>query len=267
MRVFAISDLHADYPENRRWLDHLSRQDFQQDVLIVAGDISDELGLLEEVLGHFNRLFDAVLFVPGNHELWVRDGAGDCSLKKLELVNERCRSVGVHTGLYERQGISFVPLLSWYDHSFATPDAYLRRAWRDYKACRWPAELPDSEAINRFFLRQNEALLQTRNAVIISYSHFLPRIDLMPARIPVSKRRIYPVLGSTGLGGQVQRLQPNIHVYGHSHVNRAVTLDGVYYVNNAFGYPAEDRIARKRLFCVYDDKYVARAQPATGVLR
>jgi hypothetical protein len=31
-----------------------------------------------------------------------------------------------------------------------------------------------------------------------------------------------------------------------------VTLDGVDYVNNAFGYPHEERISRKRLLEVYD---------------
>ena len=41
MRVFAISDLHVDYKENRRWVQRLSNCDFTDDVVIVAGDITD----------------------------------------------------------------------------------------------------------------------------------------------------------------------------------------------------------------------------------
>jgi hypothetical protein len=39
-------------------------------------------------------------------------------------------------------------------------------------------------------------------------------------------------------------------VYGHSHINRSVRIDGVDYVNNAFGYPGEERIAARRLLCI-----------------
>jgi hypothetical protein len=40
-------------------------------------------------------------------------------------------------------------------------------------------------------------------------------------------------------------------VYGHSHVNRDVAIDGVTYINNAFGYPRETRITAKALRCVH----------------
>ena len=74
----------------------------------------------------------------------------------------------------------------------------------------------------------------------------------MPERIPEHKRRVYPVLGSEMLGEQVRELNPDIHVYGHSHVNRSVNLDGILYVNNAFACPQEARISRKNLHCVYE---------------
>jgi hypothetical protein len=41
-------------------------------------------------------------------------------------------------------------------------------------------------------------------------------------------------------------------VYGHSHVNNAVDLDDIHYVNNAFAYPSESHIARKQLKCIYE---------------
>ena len=74
----------------------------------------------------------------------------------------------------------------------------------------------------------------------------------MPAGIPVKRRNVYPVLGSEALGVQVKQLSPMIHVYGHSHVNQDIELDGIRYVNNAFAYPSESQISRKQLKCIYE---------------
>ena len=43
MRLFATSDLHTDYRENFRWLQELSDTEYRDDVLIVAGDVSDRM--------------------------------------------------------------------------------------------------------------------------------------------------------------------------------------------------------------------------------
>ena len=210
------------------------------------------MSLLEQVLVSLAVSFKVVLFVPGNHELWVQEDDFDCSLDKLEAIAELCKSCGVHSDVFELPGISFVPLFSWYDFSFGEPDRHLRRAWRDFRACSWPEYLPESQDVTEYFLKLNVPKLSIVNKTVISFSHFLPRIDVMPAGIPVKRRNVYPVLGSEALGMQVKQLSPTIHVYGHSHVNQDIKLDGIRYVNNAFAYPSESQIARKRLKCIYE---------------
>jgi hypothetical protein len=64
-------------------------------------------------------------------------------------------------------------------------------------------------------------------------------------------RVLYPVLGMELLDRQVRRLESNLHVYGHSHVNRQVVIDGVAYCNNALGYPQERQMTQRRLLCVH----------------
>ena len=252
MRVFALSDVHVDYPENLEWVLGLSNIDYQNDVLILAGDVSDDLKKLELVFEALLGKFCKVLFVPGNHELWVQNSEYGSSLDKLAAIDALCARLGVSNTTCHLGAISFVPLLGWYDYSFAALDRHLRRAWRDFKACKWPPGLEDCESINRYFLERNTANLDISNDTVISFSHFVPRIDVMPDRIPEHRRRVYPVLGSELLGEQVSKLNPDMHVYGHTHVNRSVHLDGIVYVNNAFGYPQETRIARKTLHCVYE---------------
>ena len=46
MRVFALSDIHIDYNENANWIANLSPTEYQDDVLILAGDVTDRPGLL-----------------------------------------------------------------------------------------------------------------------------------------------------------------------------------------------------------------------------
>lgn len=254
MRVLTVSDLHVDYPENLEWVLELSPQEYREDVLIVAGDICDRLDLLGRVLSSLKHTFREVCFVPGNHELWVAEEEASVfssSLEKFHAVIRLCEQVGVHTSPLHIEDISIVPLFSWYDFSFGEPDRYLRRAWRDFRSCVWPEQLNSVHAVTDHFLRLNQTNLNVQNDLIISFSHFLPRIDVMPATIPEKRRKVYPVLGSDRLGEQVQQLEPDIHIYGHSHVNRDMTLDGINYVNNAFAYPSETRISRKDLHCVY----------------
>ena len=40
MRVFALSDIHVDYLENLNWILQLSADEYQQDILVLAGDVS-----------------------------------------------------------------------------------------------------------------------------------------------------------------------------------------------------------------------------------
>lgn len=251
MRVFVVSDMHIDYQENRRWLSKLSSVDYLEDILILAGDVTDELQLLERCFNELSTKFLKVLFVPGNHELWVSGERTSTSIDKYRQICKLAIAHNISIQPFHLDSLSIVPLLGWYDFSFAYPNAQLMETWMDFRACIWPNHLQPLD-ITEYFLEKNKAYLQTANETLISFSHFLPRIDLMPTYIPRCYRTLYPVLGSVLLEKQIRILKPNIHVYGHSHVNRNVNLEGIQYINNAFGYPSEDRITNKNLLCIYE---------------
>ena len=120
----------------------------------------------------------------------------------------------------------------------------------DYRACRWPGNFsPDDVAA--YFTKLNRPGPVEQGATLITFSHFLPRIDLLPQNIPEIRKVLYPVLGSTRLEQQVRALRPKIHVYGHSHVHRQLQIDGITYVNNAVGYPQETWSGARRLLCIH----------------
>ena len=252
MRVFALSDLHIDYEENARWVSKLSVAEYQNDVLILAGDVTDQQRLLGWCLTLLAKRFRKVLFVPGNHDLWVvREDCDKNSLQKFDDICAVAESSGASMQAFCDQGLSIIPLLTWYDYSFGEPSEELKAIWMDYRACRWPNGLTEKDIVAHFE-EINKKQSSLAAGKVITYSHFLPRIDLMPGFIPKSKRLLYPVLGSAQLDLQLRQFNPDIHVYGHSHVNRQVKIDGIFYINNAFGYPSETRITSKRLVCIHE---------------
>lgn len=76
LRVFVVSDLHTDYADNMEWVRRMSSDRYQNDVLIVAGDIAETLSSFVLTMSELKNKFSTVFFVPGNHDLWCRREAG-----------------------------------------------------------------------------------------------------------------------------------------------------------------------------------------------
>lgn len=251
MRVFVISDVHIDYKSNRNWLFNISGEDYKNDILILAGDISNDASLVIKAFVSLKKCFRDVFYVPGNHDLWIHKNIVRNSLDNFHLLMTIADNCGVIMEPVSYGRLSIVPLFGWYDYSFGEPSDILMGIWLDYATCKWPDNF-DERDITRLFISMNEPFLDMKNEVIISFSHFMPRLDIMPSYIPQDRRILYPVLGTDLLEQQIRRLKSNIHIYGHTHVNRRVVKDNTQYINNAYGYPSEINITLKELICVYE---------------
>ena len=268
MRIFAVSDIHADYQENLRWVEALSDSDYVRDVLVLAGDVSHDRGLFSRVLEALRRKFRRVFFVPGNHELWLRSNEPGDSLRKYHDVLDRCRRLGVDTGpacMHDGNGgggVWNVPLCSWYvkpeedaAESLFVPkqgeDPGLRM-WVDDRAVRWPV-FDGSRTPAAYFLACNQTppSAALRAGPVVSFSHFVPRTDLLfpsaaelralgiPLRDPQPRFNFSRVAGCRGLERHIRALGSTVHVYGHQHRNRLRRIEGVTYVSHCLGYPRE----------------------------
>ena len=247
MRVFALSDIHVDYHVNAAWVRQLSCYDYRHDLLILAGDVTHRLELLGWCLKALTLRFARVLFVPGNHDLWVLGEAPErTSLQKFAEVALVVAESGASMQPFLKEEVLIAPLFGWYDYTFGEPSEELQDVWMDYHACRWPAGFRAREATIHF-TRLNLPLAPASTTKVITFSHFLPRLDLIAQPMSGKQRLLAPVLGSTLLEQQLRKLKSTTHVYGHSHINREVHLEGVRYINSAFGYPHETGIATKRL--------------------
>lgn len=71
-RVFVLSDLHTDYPENMAWVKCLSTVKFRGDTLLVAGDVAETYKNFVLTMSQLKDRFQSIFYVPGNHDLWCR---------------------------------------------------------------------------------------------------------------------------------------------------------------------------------------------------
>ena len=263
-RVWAISDIHIDYQENHNTLMEFARRGHRLDSLIIAGDATDRLDRLQQLLEGLVPCFHRVLFVPGNHELWIRRSDYTDSLQKFQAIQELCHYLGVQTepvkvGQYRQ--VWLVPLFSWYDdkqygeHSLFVEKDYAEDRtddmWGDFFHTRWPESM--KQPIAEYFAALNEPFLDWNyDAPVISFSHFLPRQELMfsgqfDMRVaakfdPHPEFNFSRVAGSRRILRQVERLGSQLHVYGHQHRNRLRELEGITYLSHCMGYPRERKL-------------------------
>lgn len=265
-RIWGISDLHVDYPENFKAIEQWSDWDHQQDTLILAGDLTDKLELLGRAFAVCRKKFATVTFVPGNHEMWVRstDTSSD-SFAKWSAIKTLCKNEGItQTSFFVsgKHSATVVPILSWYETAADKQGTlYVKKGdkdrtqdmWMDFHLTRWPG-IKDNE-IADFFLRENllqeSVPLKTVIDNVITFSHFLPRKELMfsAGRLP-PLGTTYPtdphpefnfsqVAGTLKIDQLLRQQGSVLHLYGHQHRNRVVMLDGVCYVSHCMAYPRE----------------------------
>ena len=76
IKCYCVSDLHADSEKNQLWVkENCIRRDEDEGVftvLILPGDVGSEIERLEQVFKTAVANYNAVVFVPGNHEAWRR---------------------------------------------------------------------------------------------------------------------------------------------------------------------------------------------------
>lgn len=283
-RIFAISDIHVDIPENLRLVESWSANDYLNDVLIVAGDVTDNLSLLKTVLTTLAQKFLKVCYVPGNHELWIRQVENaychEHSIAKFHAILALCDTIDdvyirpIKVQCCDNTAAWVVPIFSWYakpeddlqNSLFVgrdSEDAELsNKVWMDNRLCRWPRI---QGTVAQYFAQLNEDIVaRDYDAPVISFSHFLPRVELIPAsdeemkQVQEERKKLsLPSLDNPRAQGsqvqfnftrfagcktievQIRKLGSKVHVHGHQHRNRDRVIDEVRYVSFCLGYPRE----------------------------
>ncbi|XP_022994628.1 uncharacterized protein LOC111490283 [Cucurbita maxima] len=302
LRVFVLSDLHTDYQENMNWINCLSSVKYRDDVLLVAGDVAESYSNFVSTMALLKDKFERVFFVPGNHDLWCRREGDNYldSLEKMSNVYDACSSLGVDTNPAILNGLGIVPLFSWYHESFDTEMDIegirvpsLEMVCKDFHACKWPADLSnEGTSLALFFDAMNEKNhliieeIQRTCSQIITFSHFVPRLELCPEKRMLFYPKLPKIIGSDYLEDRIRSIHRRskesisaCHVFGHTHFCWDQTIDGIRYVQAPLAYPRErkrrmnggedwlpfciycnGRFAHKLTPCYWSDYYAANAR-------
>ena len=127
--IYAVSDLHVSYPENRAIVQAIPPH--PKDWLIIAGDVGETPAHLEWALKTLITKFYKLIWVPGNHELWTlpNDRIQLKGESRYRYLVELCRDMNVLTPedpypvvVCNETTYLLAPLFSLYDYSFRPPN-------------------------------------------------------------------------------------------------------------------------------------------------
>lgn len=254
--LYAISDLHVAYAENRALLDGL-RPTSPHDWLIVAGDVGEMFDDVVDVLSRLRERFDRVIWAPGNHELWTppKDPVQTRGERRyLDLVR-RCRDLDVLTpedeyAVWEGEGgpVAVAPLFLLYDYSFRMP-GMLTKAMALQHAYDTGIVCADEMLLHPDPYPSREEWCRARVAYTSS------RLDAVDPALPTVLVNHFPLVrqptdvlwhpqfaqwcGTELTADWHVRYRAAAAVYGHLHIPRLTWYDGVPFQEVSLGYPRE----------------------------
>ena len=255
MNLYAISDLHIGYPQNRQALQDLPP--FPNDWLIVAGDIGETLAHLDEALQILTQRFAQIIWTPGNHDLWTLpkvagEKRGEAKYRQLVDVCRRYNVLTPEDPYVAWPGGDFEAILAptfvLYDYSFR-PDyisstaAALAWAEESDVVCSDEVVLhPDPyhsrqawcAARCRYTEERLSAIPDDKSLILIN--HFPLRRDMaVLPRVP----RFSIWCGTRRTEAWLQRFPIKLVVYGHLHIRTSTVRDGVRFEEVSLGYPRQ----------------------------
>jgi 3',5'-cyclic AMP phosphodiesterase CpdA len=254
--LFAVSDLHVTYAQNRAVVDRIEPES-DQDWLIVAGDVGEVLGDVERTLRQLRDRFSQVIWAPGNHELWTHanDPVRLRGEHRYQELVRMCRDNGVLTPEDEYavwQGtdgpVTVAPLFLLYDYSFRPAGAdskeeALRLAYERGVVCTdelmlHPDPFPDRESWCWARVAETERRLAAADPGMPTVL-----INHWPLVREPTDVLWYPEFaqwcGTVLTADWHRRFRAAAVVYGHLHIPRTTHYDGVRFEEVSLGYPRE----------------------------
>jgi hypothetical protein len=236
----------------------------EPDVVVVAGDVSHDPARVEAALAALAA--KQLVFVPGNHDLWMGPDGIDSRRRYEEVLPARVRDAGGHClgkAPVEIGTVFFVGVTGWYDYSLrrrdlaCTLDDYRRGVfgklrWNDVHHVTWPG-CADAEAICAEMTASLERQLQVAGPKIV-VTHHLPFIELVtwfrdlplpPGIGEVPWDFLNGYMGSARLGEAIARAgDVKLGMSGHTHFRKSAQIEeagGVRWEVSPVGYPREYR--------------------------
>lgn len=277
MKIDFCSDLHVDAwhsttqihdPDRRMWtgepnesmflyIDWRQYRNPESRVLVIAGDISNNLITTRQVVVAAAEEYEYVVVVEGNHDHY------DTSMTVDQGMEFLASSLSQYTNVYHLKhdtiltvdGVAFLGATGWYDFKAfedqGISDFTAKRAWNQYSNdSRCPdfgGKLVESiaaeQAINLASQVKKASEDDDIKSIVVT-THMSPRSDIMEWKVgDMIWNHLTPSYVNTALSQVIDADVNNkigLWIYGHTHRRQMIEIDGVVYANNARGYPREN---------------------------
>jgi len=244
VRLMSISDLHINSQTQTEMQGALLQVADEQgvDVLLIAGDISDDIILTKKFVQLLNRDLKTY-YVPGNHDLWEQTHERTTAMLYDEfLADEYCL-------LNKAQAISeetvIIGHIGWYDYSFASAGfTFSDLAKKEHNGIMWEDtqyidfEKDDVMLCAQYNQEIEQLLRQHVNKQKVLVTHMVNHERFL---VKYTTRRDWNYfkgyLGSYRL--QEIAYEADVAICGHVHYRGAFFEEDTLFVCSCLGLPSE----------------------------
>ncbi len=232
MKLAILSDLHLDHDKHA---DAAFLRDFRNedeaDLVILAGDVysTTHRAGLTELFALMRREYENVIFVPGNHDVWLNTPEGARATFEAAAGGDPNIHLFVEPGYKEIAGQRFLGGTMWY------PKPSKRKLQRFI-------DMDQTHAPSSWFFDQYQRFrskLEMVKPTDIVITHHLPHPMSTPLQFRGSKADHFFM---TNLTGPILDLKPKLWVHGHTHDACDYVVGETRIVCNPRGYPFEWRV-------------------------
>lgn len=255
LKVDYVSDIHlthyvkydADISVINKFIMKNIGNQSKGEILVIAGDIDENLDRVNAVLNCCLDYYEKVIFVSGNHEyyiphikfLYMDEKAKEYeynSINKIIRLNE----------LYgDNENIIFLDRNSYNNGIFKYKDFliagdtlwYLPRSFLD-----WHYYYPNSND-SRFImsdLNKREKITNMHNESMQWYESLPNNLDLMISHVPPIKNKNNKRGNNCCYFNEVKDIKSSNWIYGHDHKSNEVIINDTKFVTNPWGYECKD---------------------------
>jgi 3',5'-cyclic AMP phosphodiesterase CpdA len=254
--LFAVSDLHVSFADNWRAVEALEPES-ADDWLVVAGGVGRTYHDIEKTLRLLRDRYAAVIWTPGNHELWTHpdDPVRLSGPDRYAALIEMCREIGVVTPEDEypvwptaHGPVTIAPVFQLYDYSWLTPGTTTRYESLDYayttglvssdEVMLWPDPYPDREHWCAARIAETERRLSEIHpampTVLVSHWPLLRKATEVLAAPELAQW-----CGTEATADWHTRYRAVVAVHGHLGAPGTSYHDGVRFEEVSLGFPRD----------------------------
>ena len=233
MKFQLCSDLHLEYPINRRWLANHPLE-VVGDVLLIAGDtyyLNEDASALDFLKWCSNN-FQETYLIPGNHEYYGGYDFSNASRSYKRSVFENVHYVNNQTVQFEDVRILFSTLWS----RLSEHADIIEKGMADFHRIKYGGRRLTVNAYNNAFQVDldflKEAMEEKGKTIVVT--HHLPSIQCNDAEFRDSPFNEAFCVDLTDL---IESSSVDYWIYGHSHRNVGdIDLNGTQLLSNQMGY-------------------------------